>query len=196
MLLEDALLFVAFDTRRLSGADYYDLCRGAISAGADVIALKYDGCAPDASVLKDAARACSEEDALHMVWNDAALVHQLGADGVHLSDPGASIGQARGILGVDSLVGFTTCNAEQAALAAEVGADYIVHMEGSLCPAVFAQLRGVGTASLYAGGLAGAQEAAALIGSGVFRIYVEIGSMDEAKPEVIAEYSRALGRVI
>lgn len=195
MRLEDALLFVVFNADTLQGADLHALAADVIGVGADIVAVKSSGAA-DLAALEAVSKACREEDALFLVWDDPELVQKVDAAGVHLGNADAAIGTARGIAGLDSIVGYSTRNLEQAALAAETGADYIVHHEGAMCAAVFEQMRGAGLANLYAAGFGSLEEARQAIGSGVFRICVEVNSEDEAKPEVIAEYSKMFGRVV
>ncbi len=196
MRLEDALLFVVFDLGKLPPDDIHARCSAAISVGADMIGLKFPEGAADVELLRAAARSCKEEDALFVAWDEPMLVEECAADGVHLSDAQASIGHARAMAGIDKLVGFSTNSAEEAMLAGEVGADYIVHTEGALCPAVFGQMRGGGTSYLYAGGFASVDEARGVVGNGVFRVCIEIDNEEDAKAESIAEYSRLFGRII
>jgi hypothetical protein len=192
MRLEDALLFVVFDADTLASDSIYEVCCGAIDVGADIVSVK----SSDTTVIESAVKACRESDALYFVWDDPMPVEQLGAAGVHLSQADASIGNARGLAGVDSFVGFSTTNLQEATLAAEVGADYIVHMEGVQCPAVFAQMRDAGVSYLYAGGVATVEEARSIVGNGVFRLCITVDNENDARPEVLAEYSRLFGRVI
>ncbi len=192
MRLEDALLFVVFDSEKLPADSIYDICCGAINVGADIVSVK----SPRGDAVMDAVKACKDCDALYFAWDDPAVVEEIGAAGVHLSQADASIGNARGLAGIDSLVGFSTNDIQEATLAAEVGADYIVHMEGRECPGVFAQLRDAGVSYLYAGGLSSAEEAKGLVGNGVFRICIVVDNENDARPEAIAEYSRLFGRVV
>lgn len=196
MRLEDALLFVVFDLSKLQQTDVYSLCCDAIGVGADIVALKFSEGAADIEILRAAGSACREEDALFFVWNDPMLVEECSADGVHLADAQASIGMARAAAGADKMVGFSTSSIEEAMLAAEVGADYIVHTEGVACPSVFGQMRAGGASNLYAGGLASLDEARSVVGNGAFRLCIEINNEQEAKAESIAEYSRLFGRII
>ncbi len=192
MRLEDALLFVVFDSAQLPSDGLYDICCGAINVGADIVSVK----SQEAEAIQEAVKACKDCDALYFAWDDPGIVEEVGAAGVHLSRADASIGNARGLAGMDSLVGFSTNDMQEATLAAEVGADYIVHMEGTQCPGVFAQLHDAGVSYLYAGGLSNVEEARGIVGNGVFRICLVVDNENDARPEAIAEYSRLFGRVV
>lgn len=196
MRLEDALLFLVYHADQLAGSDISSLCRDAIGVGADVVSVRFRDGKADTSVLQSVAEVCAKEDALFLVQDDPLLAQELGADGVHLGSATGSIGEARAIAGMQSIVGFTTNSVEEAILAAEVGADYIVHNEGKMCPAAFEQLRGSGLTNLFAGGLNSIEEAGEVVGSGVFRVCVEINNEESASVEAIAAYSRLFGRVV
>jgi hypothetical protein len=196
MRIEDALLFVVFDAAKLAGTKISDLAREAIGVGADIIGIKLPVASRDSSLAEAVSAVCREEDALFIIWDDASLVKRAGADGVHLRSADESIGTARAVAGGDCLVGINTDSLEDAMLAAEVGADYIVHTEGAMCAAVFGQLRGSGLSTLYAGGMTSLDEARQAVGNGVFRICLLIENETDAKADVLAEYSRLFGRVI
>ena len=196
MRLEDALLFVVFDAGALSGSNINELASDAIGVGADLVGLKFPQGSADKALLESVGSVCREEDALFVVWDDPFLAQEIGADGIHLSTPDGSMGEARAVAGIDGMVGVSTANAEEAVLAAEVGADYIIHSEGVMCASTFAQMRGSGLANLYAAGLASIDEARQIVGNGVFRICIEVNCEEQARPDVIAEYSRLFGRVI
>lgn len=195
MRLEDALLFVVLDADELPGCEFYDITSSLIDVGADIVGVSFSSGVADIDILKEVGKACKDDDAIFIVWQDAGLVEKCSADGVHLSDAQDSIGQARAAAGDGKIVGFTTRTLEEATLAGELSADYIVHMAGVGCPAVFGQMRG-GASSLYAGGFSSADEARGVVGNGVFRICVEINKKADATAEYVAGYSRLFGRII
>lgn len=196
MRLEDALLYLDFNAGKLAGMDIPEMCRAAIGAGADIISVRFPDMAADRKMLEAVRAVCRREDALFLVHADPELASELGADGVHYADAGGSIGEARAVAGMQSIVGFSTNSIQEAMLAAEVGADYIVHNEGLMCPAVFGGLRGCGMSVLFAGGLSSIDAVREVVGSGVFRVCVEVNSEQSAAVESIAEYSRIFGRVV
>lgn len=196
MRLEDALLYLVYDAHKLAGLDIPSLCRSAIGVGADIVSVRFPEGVTDRNMLEAVAGVCDREDAIFLVQGDPALAAELGAAGVHYSSATESIGEARAVAGMQSIVGFSTNTVEDAMLAAEVGADYIVHNAGIMCPVDFGRLRGCGLATLFAGGLKSVDEAHEIVGNGVFRVCVEVESEETAAVEAIAEYSRMFGRVV
>ena len=61
--------------------------------------------------------------------------------GVILDGAEASVGMARAVLGDDALVGVRTSAQDDALLALEIGADFVVYDGGRECPAVFSASR-------------------------------------------------------
>jgi thiamine monophosphate synthase len=138
---------------------------------------------------------CREDDALLIVADRAETAAAVGADGLHLSGGGPEIGMARVVMGGDALVGMTSRTVEEAGLALEVGADYLLHYGGTECPAVFAGLGRSAGVPLFAAGLDGLEDARRIVEAGIYRLCVDgdrIGQGDTT--EALAEYSRVLGR--
>lgn len=170
-----------------------ELCAQAIAGGVDVIRL--DGAS--AGPASEVSEVCRREDAIFILAEDPAMAATVHADGIHFGSPDASIGLARAVMGMDAIVGLDVNSPNQARLGLEVGADYLVYGGGTACPGVFASLGGGAGAPLFAGGIAGSDDAASIVGGGVYRLC--IGSLLLAGDDVTegaAAYSRLLGRCI
>lgn len=194
MRLEDALLYVVFDLAAFEAPDVLAAARNAIAEGADIIGLRPGSGGVDRSVLDGVRRICAADDAVLAVWNDLDSASE--ADCLHLDGAEPTIGEARAVMGFDRLVGVTAASLDDALLAAELGADYIVHAGGVECASVFDRMRGSGVTALYAGGYRDAAEAAEAVGNGVFRICLSIEKAEDVRPGAIAEYARMFGRVV
>lgn len=196
MRLEDALVYLVAGNDIAAREDLPEICRKAISAGADIIGLCVQGLA-DRSRADEVAGICREESALFVVWDDSKMAMECGAAGVHFSRPDGPVGQTRAEMGFDRLVGLTSMTFDDATLALEVGADYILHMGGRECAGVFAGVRGVSPGLLYAGGIKDLEDARAIIGGGIYRLCLDAGQLGvDGIDGKIAEYSRLLGRTI
>jgi thiamine-phosphate pyrophosphorylase len=80
-------------------------------------------------------RICAAFSAAFLVQDDVDLALAIGADGVHLADPGAVRG-ARARLGTERILGASCGHSRDAAmLAGEDGADYIAFGEAGRAPA-------------------------------------------------------------
>jgi thiamine-phosphate pyrophosphorylase len=84
----------------------------------------------DEDRIARAADACREvahaRDVAIVVSNHAGLAERLGLDGVHLSDAGKSVRDARKALGPDAIVGsFCGTSRHDGITAGEAGADYV-----------------------------------------------------------------------
>jgi hypothetical protein len=105
---------------------------------------------------------------------------------------------ARAVLGDDALVGVRTAAQDDALLALEIGADFVVYDGGRECPAVFSALKDYARVPLFAGGLAGLEDARQLVEAGVFRLAIDgacLASPGEQCSEV-ADYARLVGRCV
>jgi thiamine monophosphate synthase len=194
--LEDAFLYFVADPGAATGDGTADVCRAAIQAGADVIQVGPWG-RTDPKVGAAVLDACREEGALLVVGGDAQLAASIGADGVRVDAAEGGIGRLRQVLGEGALVGMTTFTADEARMAVSAGVDYIVHEAGGACCRDFASIGAGAGVPIFAGGLAGLEQAREVVGGGVFRLCVRglARGARETKDEVAA-YARLLGRVI
>lgn len=194
MRLEDALLHVEvrLDAGALSGAAL--TCEQIVDGGGDVIHVVADAALDGlAGALQSMAAVCRRDDALLVIRDHAELAGAV--DGVHLSRADMSLAMARARAGDGKLVGITSATLDEATLALEVGADYLLHAAGSGCVGAFAVLRGMAAVPLVAAGLASFEEARAVVESGIFRLAVSTVVLGEGDTrEAVAAYSRLLGR--
>jgi len=112
-------------TRSVCVGDWRETLQMLVDAGCGLFQLREKE--TDSRELLAFAREFRQlaPDAL-MIVNDRADVARLaGADGVHLGQDDLPVGDARELLGPAALIGVSTHNREEAAAAAELGADYI-----------------------------------------------------------------------
>jgi len=197
--LEDAFLFLSVDLSGPWRADPAAVCAKAIRVGADVIEVRPAAADPDRSAaeVRRIAEVCRRDDALLFVGDDPSLAARAGADGAHLDRSPLTISEARTILDTGGPVGRTARTPEEASLALELGADYLVYEGGCACPGVFAGFRGLTAAPLFAAGLADIEEARAVVQRGVYRLCLAAtGSPAETVADRVAGFSRLLGRSV
>jgi thiamine-phosphate pyrophosphorylase len=193
MRLEDAFLCMNVD-RPLDDGLLASWCREAIAGGVDVILLS------DAIAVESDARAaravCREDDALFILGADSESAASLDADGVHLDSPEDEVGQARAVVGFDKLVGVSASSVDEGKLGLAVGVDLLL-LDVGVGPTAFQAIRSASSMPLYASGLAGIDEAAEVVGWGVYRLCVNASALaDGDVTEQMAAYSRLLGRSI
>ncbi|MBT3191954.1 MAG: thiamine phosphate synthase [Verrucomicrobia bacterium] len=192
MRLEDALLYMILKAPAAGSPS--DFCAAAIAGGVDVIHVSAE-VAANAEQLQAVHDVCRRDDALLVVADDAAIGLSVEADGLHLSASTASVGQARATMGMDTIVGMSTRSSSDAILGLEVGADYLLHWEGTLSPSVFSGLPGAAGQALFAAGLSSVDDARSIVERGVYRICIESPLLEGGDPsELAAAYSRVLGR--
>ncbi len=196
MRLEDAALYLELDVPLTNPDAAAALAAAAIAGGADILETP-GGDTIGRAVLEAIVAVCRRDDALVVVRDDCAFAAAGGADGVLLSRPDASPGQARAVLGMDALLGMRSHTVDEARLALEVGIDFLVHVGGGASPGVFAALPGAAGNILYAGGIEGPDVGAAVVSGGVYRLCVKAsGVPDGALTPYVAAYSRLLGRCL
>ena len=193
MKLEDAFVYVVLGDN-LSGDALVTTGADAIAGGADAL-LARGGTDDDA--LRALRETCREEQALFLLRDDMACVEALDADGLHLSPASTDFGIARAMLDEARLIGMTSRSLDDARLAIEVGADYVLHEGGAGCIGTFAALHDEARVPLFASGITSLEEARELVGGNIFRLclnteHLETGNMTEA----VAGYARLLGRSI
>jgi thiamine-phosphate pyrophosphorylase len=99
----------------------------ALRGGVDMVQLR-DKDAGDDAILRAAARfrkLCDEHGALFWLNDRPDLAREAGADGVHLGQDDAPVGEAREQLGPDLLIGLSTHSPEQFDVALRSGADQL-----------------------------------------------------------------------
>jgi thiamine-phosphate pyrophosphorylase len=192
MRLEDSLLYLILDP--VVGRDMEEFCVAAIEGGVDVIHLPLS-MSGNKEIVKSVRDVCQREDALFLVSDDIAV--GVESDGIHLSTVTGAIGRARAMIGVDGLLGISTQSVNDAILALEVGADFLLHWAGTGCPAEFSGLPRAAGSVLFAAGLSSLDDARSVVDGGVYRLCIESKLLDgDDVMERTAEFSRVLGRSI
>jgi thiamine monophosphate synthase len=194
MQIDDAFLYMDFGDAPVDET-LIEACRAAVAGGVDVVQarLAEDRAAP----VRRLAELCGEEEAMLVLAGEPGGVAESGADGLHLESPDSPISLARVTVGDGKLVGVTSGSLDEARLALEVGVDYLVHRRGAECAGDFAALHDEARVPLFAGGLAGLDEARGLVDAGVFRLCIRARATDPARVrEEAAGYARLLGRCV
>ena len=171
--------------------EYERFCVSLIEAGADAI------CLANASVLSGSGliSVCRANDAL--VFGASADAFPMGAgdfDGLVAAD----VSGAPGVLaaGADVLAGVQTSRDDDAALAAELGLDFIVHRGDPAEGAVFRGIQALTPSPVFAGPVASKDDAVRLVEAGVFRLWGHVCFENDDVVERVANWSRALGRCL
>lgn len=157
---------------RLSGLSHTEQVRRLIAGGATLIQLREKVMSPRA-FYEDASAAVGIAHAagVTILINDRVdIAIATGADGVHLGQDDMAVEAARGLLGADAIIGYSTHSAEQAVAAVDLPVSYI-----AIGP-VFATSTKDDTSALV--GLAGIRAVRSAIGG--FPL-VAIGGIDEAR---------------
>jgi thiamine-phosphate pyrophosphorylase len=121
------------DHQRLGSARLYLVCddrpdeflAAALRGGVGIVQLRMKD-RPDLEVLAAARRfaaRCAEHGALFLLNDRPDLVHDAGADGVHVGQDDMAVAVAREIVGPDRLIGLSTHTPAQ--IDAAVDVDYI-----------------------------------------------------------------------
>jgi thiamine-phosphate pyrophosphorylase len=111
----------------LSGLSHAQQVARLVEGGASLIQLRDKHAAPR-EFYRDAADALqiARSHNARLIINDRVdIALALRADGVHLGQTDLPVEAARGLLGQDAIIGFSTHNAEQAQLAISLPVDYI-----------------------------------------------------------------------
>jgi thiamine-phosphate pyrophosphorylase len=112
---------------RLSGLSHAEQVARLCAGGAKLVQLREKHLSPrefyvEAEAALRVARACGSR----LMINDRVdIALALRADGVHLGQDDLSPLAARGLLGQDAIIGFSTHNLEQARAASQMPVDYI-----------------------------------------------------------------------
>ncbi len=124
--LSAARLYLVIESR-VEGGVVAPLAQAALRGGVDAVQLR-DKHAPDSEVVAAGRRLralCDEHDALLIVNDRPDLALACGADGVHVGQGDAAVGEVRSAVGNKLLIGLSTHSPRQIAAAAETEADYI-----------------------------------------------------------------------
>jgi len=108
-------------------ADLEAVVRAAIEGGVEAVQLR-DKSADDATYVDYAevlAPICRRKGVRFLLNDRWHLLSEVEADGVHLGQDDAPIEEVRRALGPDTVIGLSTHDREEAAVAQERGADYI-----------------------------------------------------------------------
>jgi thiamine-phosphate pyrophosphorylase len=120
-------LYLVTDTCIQNRYSHVELARKSVPEGLNMIQLR-DKKMPAGPLLEAAleiAQICREYNCLFIVNDRVDVALAAGADGVHLGQEDLPIGQARGILGPDKIIGGTASNMEEGREVEEAGADYV-----------------------------------------------------------------------
>jgi thiamine-phosphate pyrophosphorylase len=124
--LRTARLYFVCDAQP-RGEDPEPLLRAALNGGVDIVQLR-EKALPRREIELAALtfrRLCDTYSALFIVNDDPNLAKACDADGVHVGQEDATVGEAREALGPDAIVGLSTHSEEQIAAAAGQPVDYI-----------------------------------------------------------------------
>jgi thiamine-phosphate pyrophosphorylase len=124
--LRTARLYFVCEARP-GGRDPEALLQAALSGGVDIVQLREKELGRDeiersAQIFR---RLCDTYSALFIVNDDPYLARTCDADGVHVGQDDASAGEARELLGQETIVGLSTHSEEQLAASAEEAVDYV-----------------------------------------------------------------------
>ncbi len=123
----DPFLYLVTD-RDLAGArGVAEIVRLALDGGVTLVQLRektlaHEPFVEEARVLRE---VCHARGAPLIVNDDIAVARQANADGVHLGQSDASVGEARETLGPDAIIGLSVESIEQARTAAMLDIDYM-----------------------------------------------------------------------
>jgi len=123
----DLSVYLVTDPRLLAGRDRVDVVARAIDGGATVVQYR-DKDASDEIFLEagaPVARLCRDRGVAFIVNDRVHLVSALQADGVHVGQGDAALGEARRILGPGSIIGVSVSTVDEAVAAESGGADYL-----------------------------------------------------------------------
>jgi thiamine-phosphate pyrophosphorylase len=112
---------------RLAGLSHAEQVARLSAGGAELVQLREKHLSPrEFYVEAEAALRVARECGLRLIINDRVdIALALKADGVHLGQDDLSPLAARGLLGQDAIIGFSTHNLEQACEASQLPVDYI-----------------------------------------------------------------------
>ena len=106
---------------------YLDSIRLALEGGCRWVQLRMKEASPEDIIAtgKEVRRLCDKFQATFILDDHVELVHNVGADGVHLGKKDMPVAEARRLLGPDSIIGGTANTFEDVRMHYEGGASYI-----------------------------------------------------------------------
>jgi thiamine-phosphate pyrophosphorylase len=104
-----------------------DLLRDAVSGGVDIVQLRDKGLPEgELAAVANATRALCERLGVLLIVNDhPGVAVEAGADGVHVGQDDAPVGQVRALVGPDLLVGLSTHSPQEIDAVDAALVDYI-----------------------------------------------------------------------
>ncbi len=198
MRLEDALLYLVLTVDGLEASEAARLCRDAIKGGVDMVQIRTaDKAGFNDALVQEVGNICKEEDALFIIADAPDLAHHANVAGIHLDRSDISIGQARSIIGMDQVIGLSSSSVDEAMLALEIGADYLMHNGGARSPSDFNLLKNISGVPLFAAAIGNIDEARRIVEGGVYRLCIGSEIIDSGRiTEQMSQISRILGRCI
>ena len=120
-------LYVIIDPAACRGRNPAEVAEAALEGGASIVQWR-DKVRDKGEQLPDALavhQACRARDALFIVNDHADLALAIGGDGVHVGQKDLPVAVVRRILPAEFVVGASTNNPQEAAVAEAAGASYI-----------------------------------------------------------------------
>ncbi len=120
-------LYVIIDSDALKGRNHIDIAKQILDGGAKIIQLR-DKTTPKKDLLPLAIKLnelCREYDALFIVNDHIDIAIISDADGVHIGQDDIPLPDARKLMPIDKIIGYSIYTPKEAITAQEQGADYI-----------------------------------------------------------------------
>jgi thiamine-phosphate pyrophosphorylase len=127
-------VYLIIDSDFLKDRSATDVARQAIDGGVNIIQLR-DKKGDKSDILKTAIelkQLCAKYNVLFIINDHIDIALAANADGVHLGHTDLPVAEARKLLPIDKIIGGTASNIDEAMMAQQQGADYIVI--GSIYP--------------------------------------------------------------
>ena len=120
-------LYAVIDTAFLKGCGYKDMAEQLIEGGAGIIQLR-DKTTPKRDLLPIALelqQVCAARGALFIVNDHLDIALAARVDGLHIGPEDLPLAEARRLLPMDCILGYSAASTEEAVAAEENGADYV-----------------------------------------------------------------------
>jgi len=127
-------LYAIIDSQKLGGRSHIEVASQLIRGGAKVVQLrdKVHDKSELLTIAKQLKKLCSEHSVLFIMNDYLDIALATGADGLHLGQKDLPIKEARKLLPIDIILGYSVNTLDQAKAAESGGADYIA--VGSIYP--------------------------------------------------------------
>jgi thiamine-phosphate pyrophosphorylase len=128
MALVDFSLYLVTDRHQTGGRPLRDVVHAALRAGIRAVQLREKDLPARAllALARDLTELAGTYKAQVFVNDRVDVCLASGSAGVHLPAQGLPVGAVRGLVGADRLIGVSAHSADEAVLAEESGADFIV----------------------------------------------------------------------